>query len=135
MHLRVLDTSAHRLEEPGINPPTFRLVIHSTFCHPQSSDLVNLEHQNRRQRQPSLILCARSPDRPTLKMTEGEASGRGGARGGGGGGGTGAVCPVINAEEYFYFMFSNSFVFYVRCHLGLTIAENRFLKLVKPDKV
>lgn len=68
-------------------------------------------------------------------MTEGEASGRGGARGGGGGGGTGAVCPVINAEEYFYFMFSNSFVFYVRCHLGLTIAENRFLKLVKPDKV
>lgn len=50
-----------------------------------------------------------------LKMTEGEASGRGGARGGGGGGGgTGTVCPVINAEEYFYCMFSNSFVSYVR---------------------
>lgn len=74
---------------------------------------------------------ARSPDRPTLKMTEGEASGRGGARGGGGGGGTGTVCPVINAEEYFYCMFSNSFVFY---NHDSTIAENRFLKLVKPDK-
>jgi len=36
------------------------------------------------------------PDRPTLRMTEGEASGRGGARGGGGGG-TGAA--VIHVQE------------------------------------
>lgn len=43
-------------------------------------------------------MCQLSPERPTLRITEGEAPGRGGARGGGGGG-TGAFEPVINVQE------------------------------------
>lgn len=43
-----------------------------------------------------------SPERPTLRITEGEASGSGGARGGGGGG-AGTFGPVIKAEEQMFF--------------------------------
>lgn len=51
-----------------------------------------------------------SPERPTLRNTDGEASGRGGATGGGGGGG-GGLMPGIGAENkqhdkscWFYFL-------------------------------
>lgn len=40
------------------------------------------------------------PDSPRLRITDGQASGRGGAGGGGGGGGgTGALGPVINVKD------------------------------------
>lgn len=51
-----------------------------------------------RNRKQNDISYQTSPERPTLRITDGEASGSGGARGGGGGG-AGAFRPVINAQE------------------------------------
>lgn len=50
-----------------------------------------------------------SPERPKLRITEGEASGSGGARGGGGGG-AGTFGPVIKAEEHIYFFGMVTFI-------------------------
>lgn len=46
----------------------------------------------------NVILHQLLPERPKLRITEGEASGSGGARGGGGGG-AGAFGPVINVQD------------------------------------
>lgn len=60
-----------------------------------------------------------SPDRPRLRITEGEASGRGGATGGGGG--TGALRPVINAEDNVKVFLLDEYIILSSFYCGLHI--------------
>lgn len=57
-----------------------------------------------------------SPERPRLRMTEGDASGSGGAGGGSSGGATGMFAPVIDGHrnilknlKSFWVLFKHSF--------------------------